>query len=139
MATGAARMMLHCVFEGSLSMSEMDKERRPYHKNCSCVLHKPKDETPRACIHHGRISYSKKLSWKNYEFWEADAHKSALLIRHLVNELILVAYTVHRYAYNSLYGGLVSTPSNEDACWTILEASSSLTLPTGAYVVINDP
>ncbi|KAI3771802.1 hypothetical protein L6452_02970 [Arctium lappa] len=58
----------------------------------------------------------------------SNAHKSALLIRHLVNELILVAYAVHRYAYNALFGGLVSTPSNEDACWTILEASSSLTL-----------
>ncbi|KAJ9548544.1 hypothetical protein OSB04_021087 [Centaurea solstitialis] len=63
MATGAARMMFQCVFEGSLSMSEKDKERRPYHKDCNCVLHKPKDETPRACTHHGRISYSMKPSW----------------------------------------------------------------------------
>ncbi|KAI3513839.1 hypothetical protein L1887_12036 [Cichorium endivia] len=57
MATGAAAMMLHCVFEGSLSMSEIDKERRPYHKNCSCALHRPKDETPTTCFHHTRISY----------------------------------------------------------------------------------
>ncbi|KVH88695.1 hypothetical protein Ccrd_026052 [Cynara cardunculus var. scolymus] len=37
MATRAAGMMFHCVFEGSLSMSEMDKEQRPYHKNCNCA------------------------------------------------------------------------------------------------------
>ncbi|KVH88697.1 hypothetical protein Ccrd_026050 [Cynara cardunculus var. scolymus] len=47
----------------SLSMSEMDKERRLYHKDCSCALHKPKDETAKACFHHGSISYSKKLLW----------------------------------------------------------------------------
>ncbi|KAJ9548543.1 hypothetical protein OSB04_021086 [Centaurea solstitialis] len=63
MATGAARMTFQCVFEGSLSMSEMDKERRPYHKDCNCVLHKPEDETPRACTRHRRISYSMKPSW----------------------------------------------------------------------------
>ncbi|KVH88696.1 hypothetical protein Ccrd_026051 [Cynara cardunculus var. scolymus] len=63
MSTRAAGMMFHCVFEGSLSMSEMDKEQRPYHKNCNCALHKAKDETPRACVHHGKISYSKKRSW----------------------------------------------------------------------------
>ena len=63
MATRAAGMMLHCVFEGSLSMSEVDKERRPYHKNCGCALHTLKDETPRTCFHHTRISYPKKASW----------------------------------------------------------------------------
>ncbi|KAL4571417.1 hypothetical protein LXL04_018176 [Taraxacum kok-saghyz] len=63
MATGIAAMMLQCVFEGSLSVSEVDKERRPYHKNCSCALHKPEDETPKACFHHTRISFAKKPSW----------------------------------------------------------------------------
>ncbi|KAI3513841.1 hypothetical protein L1887_12038 [Cichorium endivia] len=65
MATGAAAIMLHCVFEGSLSMTEIDKERRPYHKNCSFALHRPKDETPTTCFHHTRISYVKKPSWNN--------------------------------------------------------------------------
>ena len=51
-------------FEGSLSMSEMDKHRRLYHKNCSCALHRPKDETPKACNHHTRISYTKNQSMK---------------------------------------------------------------------------
>ena len=35
MATRAAAMMVHCVFEGSLSMSEVDKERRPYIKTAA--------------------------------------------------------------------------------------------------------
>ena len=63
MATDAAALMLHCVFEGSLSMSEIDKERRPYHKNCSCALHRSNDEIPTACFHQQRISYGKKTSW----------------------------------------------------------------------------
>ncbi|GJZ07017.1 hypothetical protein Tco_0540810 [Tanacetum coccineum] len=62
MATKSALMKLHIVFEGSLSMSEIDKERRPYHKDCSCALHRLKDETPKACVHHTRISYAKKSS-----------------------------------------------------------------------------
>lgn len=62
MATKAALMKMHIVFEGSLSMSEIDKERRPYHKDCSCALHRLKDETPKACFHHTRISYAKKSS-----------------------------------------------------------------------------
>ncbi|KAI3694840.1 hypothetical protein L1987_77821 [Smallanthus sonchifolius] len=66
MATRAARMLQDCVFEGSLSMSEMDKQRRPYHKNCSCALHRPKDEIPKPCFHHTRISYSNTPSWNKY-------------------------------------------------------------------------
>ncbi|KAL4571412.1 hypothetical protein LXL04_018171 [Taraxacum kok-saghyz] len=74
MASRAAVMMVHCVFEGSLLMSEVDKERRPYLKNCSCALHTPKDETPRTCFHHTRISYAKKPSWNiNCTFSKTDA------------------------------------------------------------------
>lgn len=40
MATGAAEMMLQFVCNGSLSAHDMEIERRPYHRNCSCALHK---------------------------------------------------------------------------------------------------
>ncbi|KAL8254888.1 hypothetical protein R6Q59_033109 [Mikania micrantha] len=62
MATGAARMIQDVVFEGSLSMSEVDKQRRPYHKNCSCALHRRSDKTSKPCFHYTRVSYSKKPS-----------------------------------------------------------------------------
>ncbi|KAG5593985.1 hypothetical protein H5410_035217 [Solanum commersonii] len=62
MATGAAAMMLQCVFDGSLSMSDMDIERRPYHKNCSCALHKQKGDIsqPSTCVHSRNISFPKR-------------------------------------------------------------------------------
>ncbi|KAI5320720.1 hypothetical protein L3X38_040428 [Prunus dulcis] len=41
-SAGVAGMMFQCVFEGSLSMRDTEIERRPYHKNCSCALHKSK-------------------------------------------------------------------------------------------------
>ncbi|KAG8367523.1 hypothetical protein BUALT_Bualt16G0080700 [Buddleja alternifolia] len=49
MVTGAADFMFRCVFDGSLSMSDMNIERRPYHKNCKCALHKVKGK----CSHTG--------------------------------------------------------------------------------------
>ncbi|ONH98554.1 hypothetical protein PRUPE_7G253900 [Prunus persica] len=39
-SAGVAGMMLQCAFEGSLSMQDTEIERRPYHKNCTCALHK---------------------------------------------------------------------------------------------------
>ncbi|CAN4113142.1 unnamed protein product [Withania somnifera] len=50
MSTGAAAMVLQGVFDGNLSMSDMDMERRPYHKNCSCALHKQKGEQKSTCV-----------------------------------------------------------------------------------------
>ncbi|KAL3535957.1 hypothetical protein ACH5RR_004418 [Cinchona calisaya] len=42
MANEAAELVLHCVFHGSISMHDMEIERRPYHHNCSRALHKSK-------------------------------------------------------------------------------------------------
>ncbi|OIS97167.1 hypothetical protein A4A49_16087 [Nicotiana attenuata] len=64
MASGVAKMMLQCVFYGSLSMSDMDIERRPYHKNCSCALHKQKGKQPSGCFHGRNISL-KRLKQKD--------------------------------------------------------------------------
>ncbi|KAG6676715.1 hypothetical protein I3842_15G165300 [Carya illinoinensis] len=64
MSSGAAEMMLRdCVFDGCLSMQDMGKERRPYHRNCSCALHKLKVGSSNACSHQRNISFPKKHSW----------------------------------------------------------------------------
>lgn len=50
------------VFDGTLSISEMQKERRPYHKQCSCGLHNLSDGPPVVCLGHVRIAYVKRVS-----------------------------------------------------------------------------
>ncbi|KAK4369869.1 hypothetical protein RND71_009344 [Anisodus tanguticus] len=87
MATGAAAMMLQCVFDGSLSMSDMDIERRPYHKNCSCALHKQKGEQPNTCVHSRNISFPKmqkrqditlSIEASKFTYLAQDAHKTVI-------------------------------------------------------------
>ncbi|KAK4265313.1 hypothetical protein QN277_026380 [Acacia crassicarpa] len=53
-------MMLRCVFNGSLSMQDMEVERRPYHKNCSCALHKSKGNSPATACQQRMISFTKR-------------------------------------------------------------------------------
>ncbi|KAG8367526.1 hypothetical protein BUALT_Bualt16G0081000 [Buddleja alternifolia] len=60
MATGAADFMFRCVFDGSLSMSDMNIERRPYHKNCKCALHIVKGECSRTGSQQRNISFPRK-------------------------------------------------------------------------------
>ena len=61
-SAGVAGMMFQCVFEGSLSMRDTEIERRPYHKNCSCALHRSEgDVCSNACQRN--ISFPKKQSW----------------------------------------------------------------------------
>lgn len=47
---------------GSLSIYQMEKDRRPYHKNCTCALHKTKKTDVGACFLHGNTLAMKK-SW----------------------------------------------------------------------------
>ncbi|KAL0451756.1 UNVERIFIED_CONTAM: hypothetical protein Slati_1153700 [Sesamum latifolium] len=61
MNTIADDIFLQC-FHGSLSMNQTEKERRPYHRNCSCKLHKSKDANSRVCLHHKNVKVMKK-SW----------------------------------------------------------------------------
>ncbi|KAK3033180.1 hypothetical protein RJ639_036972 [Escallonia herrerae] len=65
MSTAAAEMMLQCVYNGSLSVHDTDIERRPYHRNCSCALHKSKGACPTACLQHGNFSFTKKQKWND--------------------------------------------------------------------------
>ncbi|KAL7134577.1 hypothetical protein ABFS83_11G036300 [Erythranthe nasuta] len=57
MATEAADLMFRCVFDGSLSMGDVDIERRPYHRACKCALHEIKGK----CSHsNGNISFPRR-------------------------------------------------------------------------------
>lgn len=38
MVTEVVDMMLQMVFNGSISVYDMDIERKPYHRNCTCAL-----------------------------------------------------------------------------------------------------
>ncbi|KAJ0029781.1 hypothetical protein Pint_14699 [Pistacia integerrima] len=57
-------MVLGCVFVGSLSCDHTEIERRPYHSNCSCALHKLKRNVgAAACSLHKNVSFTKKQPW----------------------------------------------------------------------------
>ena len=68
MASGAAKMVLGCVFNGSLSLHELNIERRPYHKNCSCALHDLKGVCSlNTCSKKNTLSFQKKQVWGSTE------------------------------------------------------------------------
>ncbi|KAK3025808.1 hypothetical protein RJ639_040714 [Escallonia herrerae] len=77
MSTAAAEMMLQCVLGETLSVHDMDIERRPYHKNCSCALHKSKREQSTACSHHGNIFFPKKQNWNDSSLSKAASKDDA--------------------------------------------------------------
>ncbi|KAI3443963.1 hypothetical protein Pfo_000628 [Paulownia fortunei] len=63
MSTGAAGDgLLRGMFEGCISGGDMGIQRRPYHKNCKCALHKARGQ----CAHSSRynnVSYPIRRSW----------------------------------------------------------------------------
>ncbi|KAE8730774.1 hypothetical protein F3Y22_tig00002880pilonHSYRG00067 [Hibiscus syriacus] len=62
----AGMMMLWCVLEGSLVMHEIEVERRPYHRNCSCALHNLKGlACSSGCSRARNVAFSKKKTWRN--------------------------------------------------------------------------
>ncbi|KAJ1440100.1 hypothetical protein SESBI_02337 [Sesbania bispinosa] len=65
MTIGAAQVMLRCVFDGSISMQSVEKERRPYHKNCSCELHKLKHGCSCAFPQQRMVAFPKRQSWSD--------------------------------------------------------------------------
>ncbi|KAK3210698.1 hypothetical protein Dsin_015404 [Dipteronia sinensis] len=68
MASGAAEMVLGCVFNRSLSLHELNVERRPYHKNCSCALHDLKGVcSSNTCSKKNNLSFQKTHEWNSTE------------------------------------------------------------------------
>ncbi|CAI0388650.1 unnamed protein product [Linum tenue] len=61
MADSIASMMVRCaLLQGSLSISDTVIERRPYHKNCECALHKLKGKCSRLWSSERNLSFPKK-------------------------------------------------------------------------------
>ncbi|KAG6740924.1 hypothetical protein POTOM_056395 [Populus tomentosa] len=48
MAAGSADGFFRHVYDGCLSGGDMGIDRRPYHRNCRCALHKSKENCPHA-------------------------------------------------------------------------------------------
>ncbi|KAI3946649.1 hypothetical protein MKW92_049734 [Papaver armeniacum] len=62
MAAAAAEGLIRCVFEGCISTSDTDIERRPYHKNCNCALHRSSAATTN-CNSKKKLSFPIRRSW----------------------------------------------------------------------------
>ncbi|KAF6143692.1 hypothetical protein GIB67_021702 [Kingdonia uniflora] len=63
MASGASRGMLGSIYEGSIVLTDMEIDRRPYHRNCSCALHKSNGRCYKAFPRERKISYPIRRSW----------------------------------------------------------------------------
>ncbi|CAI0388648.1 unnamed protein product [Linum tenue] len=62
MANAISNMLAHCVagMSSSLSIHDTVIERRPYHKNCECALHKLKGNCSHIWSAQTNVSFSKK-------------------------------------------------------------------------------
>ncbi|KAI4376721.1 hypothetical protein MLD38_014450 [Melastoma candidum] len=59
----AAEALIRCVYEGCISGCDSCFERRPYHRNCGCALHKLRKGCPHAPPRTNNISYTIRRSW----------------------------------------------------------------------------
>ncbi|KAA3476820.1 Cyclophilin-like peptidyl-prolyl cis-trans isomerase family protein isoform 1 [Gossypium australe] len=79
MATGATAEMIRCVLESSLVMQEIEVERRPYHRNCSCALHNLKGVCSSAfCSRSRNVCFSKKKTLNDCSLSMATSQSSSL-------------------------------------------------------------
>ena len=63
MATGAADGLFRSVYEGCIAGCDTGKERRPYHKNCGCALHKAGKECSHPLPKCKNVSYPIRRAW----------------------------------------------------------------------------
>ncbi|KAK9149541.1 hypothetical protein Scep_008298 [Stephania cephalantha] len=57
MATVAADSLLGCIFEGCIAGSDNDIERRPYHRNCGCAMHKSRGSCCKSSPKNQQVSF----------------------------------------------------------------------------------
>ncbi|KAK9076757.1 hypothetical protein SSX86_005091 [Deinandra increscens subsp. villosa] len=50
-------------FEGCITSGDMEITRRPYHRNCSCALHKMHEKCSRASHLASHVSYPIRRVW----------------------------------------------------------------------------
>ncbi|KAF9614441.1 hypothetical protein IFM89_018586 [Coptis chinensis] len=77
METGVAGALLQCVYSGSISIFDMEMERRPYHKNCTCALHSSKKNCSNLCPQRRQISVPTKQFWKECSLSLEGTHHSS--------------------------------------------------------------
>jgi len=65
MFSAASDIMFRCVFDECISMDSMEIERRPYHRNCNCALHKSKAGSSTSFPQPRNILFPKKQSWRD--------------------------------------------------------------------------
>ncbi|KAL8040749.1 hypothetical protein ABFS82_10G117300 [Erythranthe guttata] len=64
MSTGAAGDgLLRGMFEGCISGGDMGVQRRPYHKNCKCAMHKARGHCAHSSSRYANVSYPIRRSW----------------------------------------------------------------------------
>ncbi|GMN36924.1 hypothetical protein TIFTF001_042536 [Ficus carica] len=71
----AEGMFKYCFYEGCIAGGDTGIERRPYHRNCSCALHKSRKSSTSAtsataahCASHG-LPRSKSVSFPIRKSW----------------------------------------------------------------------
>jgi hypothetical protein len=64
---GAADGFLRPIYEGSISGYDHSVERRPYHRNCGCVLHSKSKNSP--CTHKLPIMTCNKIKYPMRRAW----------------------------------------------------------------------
>ncbi|CAI0542574.1 unnamed protein product [Linum tenue] len=60
MADSIASMVVQCALHGSLSIHDTVVERRPYHRNCECALHKKNAKSSGIWCSERNLSFPKK-------------------------------------------------------------------------------
>ncbi|KAF8036748.1 hypothetical protein BT93_C2457 [Corymbia citriodora subsp. variegata] len=80
MATVAAsKVLLRCVIYGTLSLNDVEVERRPYHRYCGCALHKVKGDSscPDACPNNRKVCFPRKELCSDCLLSLSSSHTSA--------------------------------------------------------------
>ncbi|PIA32975.1 hypothetical protein AQUCO_04200012v1 [Aquilegia coerulea] len=55
--------LFRCVYERCISSNDTDIERRPYHRNCKCALHKQRGNCSKSLYRDHKISYPIRRAW----------------------------------------------------------------------------
>ncbi|XP_051131221.1 uncharacterized protein LOC127251533 [Andrographis paniculata] len=61
--SAAGEGLIRGLLEGCISAGDMGIERRPYHKNCKCALHKDRRSRCAHSAAHKSISYPMRRTW----------------------------------------------------------------------------
>ncbi|KAI9378578.1 hypothetical protein POPTR_018G113901v4 [Populus trichocarpa] len=99
MFIAASDIMFRCVFDGCISVDNMEIERRPYHRNCSCALHKMEGGSSTGFPLPRNMFYPKKQSWRRCSL--SLATPSILLAYQLKKRLKKLWYSISIFLLNS--------------------------------------